>query len=80
MFYTEYGYEHNTVKFGNFRKDFTFANSTKRHICDFKKSLLENDLPISLNDSDFSIARGFYSRNFAYAKIKPSRNFRIYSM
>ena len=37
-------------KFGNFRENFIFANSVKRHICDVQTSQLRHDLPISLND------------------------------
>ena len=34
-------------KFGNFRENFIFANSVKRHICNNKSSRLGHDLPIS---------------------------------
>ena len=37
-------------KFGNFRENFIFVNSIKRHICDIKNSRLGHDLPISVND------------------------------
>ena len=37
-------------KSGNFCKNFIFANSVKRHICDVKNSRLEHDLPISVNN------------------------------
>ena len=37
-------------KSGNFRENFIFANSVKRHICDIKNLRLGHDLPISLND------------------------------
>ena len=37
-------------KFGNFRENFIFANSVKRHICDVKLSRLGHDLLISVND------------------------------
>ena len=70
MFYTEHGYEHNTLKFENFREDFTFANSIKRHICDFKNSLLDNDLPISLNDRVISPLR----EDFIFTKLRICEN------
>ena len=60
---------------GNFRENFIFANSVKRHTCDVKNLLLGHDLNISVIYSDF--ARILIARNFAYmgsfAKIKPSR-------
>ena len=37
-------------KFGNFRDNFIFVNSVKRHICDVKKSRLGHELPISVQD------------------------------
>ena len=37
-------------RFGNFRENFIFANSIKRHISDVKNSRLRQDLPISIND------------------------------
>ena len=37
--------------FGNFRENFIFANSIKRHICDSFNSRISHDLPISVNDS-----------------------------
>ena len=37
-------------KFGNFRENFIFANSVKRHNCDVKNSRLGHDLPTSVND------------------------------
>ena len=37
-------------KSGNFRENFIFANSVKRHICDVYNSGLRHDLPISVND------------------------------
>ena len=44
--YTRFWY----CKFGNFRENFIFANSVKRHICDVKNSRLSHDLHISVND------------------------------
>ena len=64
-------------KFGNFQENFIFANSVKRHICEVKISWLRHDLPISVNDSDLFILRGFSfhetSHMHSFAKIKPSR-------
>ena len=37
-------------KFGNFRENFIFANSVKRHICDVQTSQLRHDFTISVND------------------------------
>ena len=37
-------------KSGNFRENFIFANSVKRHTCDRKISRLWYDLPISVVD------------------------------
>ena len=37
-------------KFGNFRDNFNFTNSIKRHISDVKNSRLRQDLPISIKD------------------------------
>ena len=37
-------------KSGNFRENFIFANSVKRHICDTKKLQLGHDLPLSVNE------------------------------
>ena len=51
-----------------------FANSVKMHICDVKNSRLRHDLPqyISVNDRVILPLR--------FAKIKPSQNFRFYSI
>ena len=37
-------------KFWNFRENFIFAKSIKRHICDVKNSRLGHDLPTSVKD------------------------------
>ena len=50
----------NDMRFGNFRKNFIFTKSIKRYISDVKNSRLRQNLPISINDSDFAISRGFY--------------------
>ena len=66
-------------KFRNFRENFIFANSIKRHICDLRNSRLGHDIPISVNDRVILPFReGF---NFtkphmpSFVKIKPSRKF-----
>ena len=41
-------------KFGNFRENFIFANSVKRHICELKKPQVEHDLPISVKDIEIT--------------------------
>ena len=65
-------------RFGNFRENFIFANSIKRHISDVKKSRLRIELPIP-GQSYFAIARGFYchesSHMQSFMKIKSSRKF-----
>ena len=37
-------------RFGNFRENFIFANSIKRHISDVKKTQIRQDLPLSINN------------------------------
>ena len=37
-------------RFANFRENFIFANSIKRHISDVKNSRLRQDLPMSINE------------------------------
>ena len=37
-------------KYRNFRENFIFVISVKRHICGVKNSRLGNDVPISVND------------------------------
>ena len=59
-------------KFGNFRENFIFGNSIKRHICDVRNSRLGHDIRISVNDSDFAILRVFYFDK-TFAKLKPSQ-------
>ena len=58
-------------KSGNFRENFIFANSVKRHICDIKNSQLGYDIPISVKDRVISpFCEGFiFSCNLAYAKF-----------
>ena len=41
---------HIYCKFGNFRENFIFVNSTKRHICHIKNSWPGHDLPAPVND------------------------------
>ena len=58
-------------RFGNFRKNFIFANSIKRHISNKKNSWLSQNLPISINDRVIlPFPEGEVSR-----KIKSSRKF-----
>ena len=57
-------------KSGNFRENFIFANSFKRHIREAKNSRLRHDLHMSVNDRVISaFTRILFSRNFAYAKF-----------
>ena len=67
-------------RFGNFRENFIFANSIKRHIRDVKNSQIRQDLPISINDRVILPFReGFIFTKLHYAKfsenIKSSRKF-----
>ena len=57
--------KYNNCKFGNFRENFIFANSVKRHICDVKKSQLGHDLPTSVNDRAISLIR----EGFIFTKL-----------
>ena len=52
---TTLNYEY--FEFGNFRENFIFANSVKRHICDVENSRLGHDLPRSVNDRVISAFR-----------------------
>ena len=54
-------------------------NYISNYICNVKNSRLRQGLPISINDSDFAISRGFYfhetSHLQSFMKIKSSRKF-----
>ena len=56
-------------KSGNFRENFIFANSVKRHICDAKNLRLGHDLPISVNDRVISPFR----EDFIFTKLAKFR-------
>ena len=58
-------------KFNNFRKNFIFTNSVKRHICDNQNLRQWHDLHISVNDRVISP----YREDFIITKLKPSRKF-----
>ena len=62
-------------KIGNFRENFIFMNSVKRHSWGIKNSRLVHDLPISVINRMILPFR----KDFIFTKIKPSRKFRIYS-
>ena len=67
-------------RFGNFRENFIFANSIKRHISDVKKIATKARFTyINTRQSDFAISRGFYfhktSHMRSFAKLKSSRKF-----
>ena len=51
---------------GNFRENFIFADSIKRHVCDIKYSPLGHDLPISVKDRIFSPFR----EDFVFRKLR----------
>ena len=51
---------------GNFRNNFIFANSLKRHICDVKNLQLGHDLPISVKDILISPFR----EDFIFTKLR----------
>ena len=53
-------------KFGNFRENFIFANSVKRHICDAKNSRLGHDLRILVKDRVISAFR----EDFIFTKLR----------
>ena len=53
-------------KFGNFRENFIFANSVKRHICKLKRSEVGHDLPISVKDRVTSPFR----EGFVFTKLR----------
>ena len=53
-------------RFGNFRENFIFANSFKRHISDVKNSRIRQDLPISINDRVISPFR----EGFIFTKLR----------
>ena len=62
------------IKLGNFRENFIFTNSIKRHIWDVRNSRLGHDIPISVNDRVILPFReGLISRNFAYAKFRKNK-------
>ena len=68
-------------KSGNFRENFIFANSVKRHICDVRNSRLGHDLPISVNVRLISPFRedSIFTKLRISRKKNASENFRIYS-
>ena len=53
-------------KSGNFRENFIFANSIKRHICDVKNLRLGNDLPTSVNAKVISS----FHKEFIFKKLR----------
>ena len=53
-------------KSGNFRENFIFANSVKRHICEAKNSRLGHDLHISVGDRVISAFR----EDFIFTKLR----------
>ena len=65
------------LKFENFRENFIFANSVKRHITRVKIATLAWFTYISKGQRVFAISRGFYYRATpharSFAKIKSSR-------
>ena len=48
------------LKSGNFRDNFIFENSVKKHICDVKNSRPGHDIPLSVNDRVISPFRKGY--------------------
>ena len=57
-------------KFGNFRENFIFANSVKRHICDAQKLRTY----ISNQQRGIAISRGFYFRETSHINAKFHEN------
>ena len=72
-------------KFGNFRENFIFAKSAKRHVCDVKKkSRTGHDLRVSVNDRVISpIREGLIFTKLRICevsrKLNSRENFRNYS-
>ena len=65
---------------GNFRENFIFANSIKRHISDVKNSRLRQGLPISINDRVILPYReGFIVICKVSRKWSPHESYRINS-
>ena len=66
-------------KFRNFRENFIFTNSVKRHICHTNNPQLAWFTYISKGQRIFSISWGLYfsetSHTRSFAEIKPSRKF-----
>ena len=62
-------------RFRNFRENFIFANSIKRHISDVQNSRLRQDLPISINDRVILPFREGFIFTKLLAKKKFSRKF-----
>ena len=61
-------------KFGNFRENFIFANSLKRHIYPVKNSRLWHYIPTSVKDKELLPFReGLFSRNSASAKFRENK-------
>ena len=52
-------------KFGNFRKNFIFANSVKRYICN-ENSVLVHDLPTSIEDRVYKP----FCQSFSFTKLR----------
>ena len=72
-------------KFGNFRENFIFANSVKRHICDVKYSRLEHHFTRSVNDRAITPFReGLIFTKLRICEVSRKlyfrKNFRIYSI
>ena len=57
-------------RFGNFRENFIFANSIKRHTSDVKNSRIRQDFSISITTVILPFREGLFLRNFAYAKYR----------
>ena len=70
---------HAYCKSGNFRENFVFANSVKKHICDVKMSRLRHVLSALVDGKVISpFLAGFIFtklRNVKFCEIKPSRKF-----
>ena len=61
-------------RFGNFRENFIFANSIKRHTSNVKNSRLRQGLPISTDDRVIlPFCEAFIFTNFAYAKFRENK-------
>ena len=66
VLFSDYLCKHEYCKFGNFRENFIFLNSLKRHACNHKISQLGYDWPISVVDRVILP----FCEDFIFAKLR----------